>query len=1359
MSNSVEDEIVSMKFDTRDFLKGSAQVLSAIAKLKSDLKFDGASRGLDQVQQGVNRFSTNRMQGALSQATHSWHVMQIVAGTVIATLTHQALIAGEHIVGSFFEPIKAGFSNYEQQINAVQTILANTQAAGTNLKDVTGALNDLNKYANLTIYNFSEMARNIGTFTAAGVDLQSSVNAIKGIANLAALSGSNSQQASTAMYQLSQAIAAGQVHLQDWNSVVNAGMGGTVFQRALAQTAVAMGTLKDHSLKLVGPMKNVSIAGESFRQSLQTKPGEKSWLTSKVLTNTLAQFTGDLTNAQLKAQGFNDAQIKAIQAQAKTAENAATQIKTVSQLTQALKEEVASAWAGVFKTLLGNINQAKQILTPLHNTLQNLFTGPVNGLNKLLEGWSKLGGRGLAIQGIKRGFEDLMRFLKPIRQAFRDIFPPETAKGLYNLTKQFDHFMKILRPSKQTVENLRRTFRGVFAVVDIFVQIIKGAIGLIGSFFGSVGKGSGSFLNFTGNIGDTLVAFDQFLKKSGYITKFFDGLGKILSIPIHFLGAIATLIASIFDGFSQSEADHVSASFDTMGKRLSPLEKIIGAVVYAFEYLGKQMAPIGHKIGQALGDVGNAIAQGLSNGDFSAVFDVINAGLLTGIVLLIRKFFKTGFKLNLGQGGLISAIKAPFEQLTSNLKAMETQVKAKTLLEIAAAIGIITSAVVALSLINSKNLTKALTAMSVGFAELLGAMAILTKIQGSKGFIQTPIIAASLVLLATAILVLTTAVALMGQLKWETIGKGLAGIAGVLIVIGGAMRLMPKGMVLQAAALDLIAGAVTVLAAGVAAFGLIPYKNMIRGLIGLAGALAAIALGIALMPPSMVLQAVGLAIISKALVLMAAAIAGLGLLSWEQIAKGLVAIAGGLAIIAGALYLMSGTLAGAAALIVAAGALDLLTPVLFTLGHMSWGSILKGLVALAAALAIIGIAGLLLTPVIPALLGLGVAIALVGAGMTLFGAGALALATAISIIVAAAGAGIGVISGLISLLPSFMSALAEGIIKFVETIGRNLTDLVGVGVKLIVAILDGMIKIMPKVGKTITVFIHTVLKVLRKNGPDMFNTGLYLLLQFLKALNKNLPKLIDVGVSILVNLIKGIGRGAAKLANAAFDTIIKFINALTKSVNKNEPRLITAGSNLGWAIIHGLLNALGNGAKWVWDKMKSIASGAIDKAKGVFHIGSPSKVFHEIGRNVIDGLVNGLDKNADRVNTSVEKVGNNTIDTMRMAIKKASQVAIDGNLDVSPRITPVLDLTRLANDASKIGTTLGKHRIHANVSARAASDLADHIQANNNGTDDRHEKQAPTFNQYNYSPKAIGPAETYRNTKSQFALAKEVLGL
>jgi hypothetical protein len=97
-----------------------------------------------------------------------------------------------------------GLHEYETNLQAIQTIQANTDQP---LTKINASLQELNTYSDQTIYNFGEMAKNIGTFTAAGVDLKTATSSIKGIANMAALSGSNSQQASTAMYQLSQAIA------------------------------------------------------------------------------------------------------------------------------------------------------------------------------------------------------------------------------------------------------------------------------------------------------------------------------------------------------------------------------------------------------------------------------------------------------------------------------------------------------------------------------------------------------------------------------------------------------------------------------------------------------------------------------------------------------------------------------------------------------------------------------------------------------------------------------------------------------------------------------------------------------------------------------------------------------------------------------------------------------------------------------------------------------------------------------------------------------------------------------------------------------------------------------------------------
>ena len=231
MSTTIDQRVVEMRFDNKQFERGVSDTMSTLDKLKQKLNFHGAVRGVENVNSAARNVQSNM--GGLSRSVEAvsmkFSAMQIIGMTALANITNSAVNAGKRIVSALtIDPVRSGFQEYETQINAVQTILANTSHAGTTIEDVNKALKELNEYADMTIYNFTEMTRNIGTFTAAGIDLKTSTSAIKGIANLAAVSGSTSQQASTAMYQLSQALAAGRVSLMDWNSVVNAGMGGKV---------------------------------------------------------------------------------------------------------------------------------------------------------------------------------------------------------------------------------------------------------------------------------------------------------------------------------------------------------------------------------------------------------------------------------------------------------------------------------------------------------------------------------------------------------------------------------------------------------------------------------------------------------------------------------------------------------------------------------------------------------------------------------------------------------------------------------------------------------------------------------------------------------------------------------------------------------------------------------------------------------------------------------------------------------------------------------------------------------------------------------------------------------------------------
>ena len=379
-SKEVDERVVEMRFDNAQFEKNVQTSMSTLDKLKAKLNFNGVSKGLEDVGNATKKLEFSGVTSGIETVQAKLSAMEVIGVTALANITNSAVNAGKRIASAItIDPVRDGFNEYETQMNAVQTILANTQKEGTNVKQVNAALDQLNTYADKTIYNFTEMTRNIGTFTAAGVKLDASVSAIQGIANLAAVSGSTSQQASTAMYQLSQALASGTVKLMDWNSVVNAGMGGQVFQDALIRTSEKLGT---------GAQAYIDAAG-SFRESLS-----KGWLTTDVLTETLDMFsTAADTEEEYAAaiqkfvnEGYSEEQAVDMANMAKTAGEAATKVKTFTQLIGTLKEALGSGWTTTWRLIIGDFEEAKELWTNVSDVLSKLINNASEARNKLVEG-------------------------------------------------------------------------------------------------------------------------------------------------------------------------------------------------------------------------------------------------------------------------------------------------------------------------------------------------------------------------------------------------------------------------------------------------------------------------------------------------------------------------------------------------------------------------------------------------------------------------------------------------------------------------------------------------------------------------------------------------------------------------------------------------------------------------------------------------------------------------------------------------------------------------------------------------------------------------------------------------------------
>ena len=1285
MSNTIDERVASMKFDNRQFESGIKQSNDSIDKLNKSLKLENASKGFGDLDKAAKGVSFAGISAGVQALNDKFSTMGVAGMAAIANISNIAVNAGINLAKSLtIDPMKTGLQEYETQLNAVQTILANTQSKGTNITDVNAALAELNTYADKTIYNFTEMTRNIGTFTAAGVDLKTSTKDIKGIANLAALSGSNAQQASTAMYQLSQAVSTGTVRLMDWNSVVNAGMGGEVFQTALKNTARNQGIAVDSMIKKNG----------SFRESLQ-----EGWLTADILNKTLEQFTGDLSVEQIKQKGYTQAQAEEIFKMGQTAKDAATKVKTFTQLQDTLKEAVQSGWAQTWQTIIGDFDQAKALWTHVSDVIGGMIGASSDLRNNLLKGWADLGGRQILIDTFAAAFDAVMDVVKALKEAFSELFPPMTAKDLINISNTLRDFAIGLRLSEDNLGKLKRTFKGVFAILDIGKNLFQVLGKGIGDLFSKIAPGGNSILTLTARLGDWLVkvdqlayAYDIFGNGLVYVERV---VGKIASVLKRFVDYIVGIGAAI----AGADTSGVTGFIEKLKARFLPLTKLGDDISRIVTWIGdkvKIVAPffvfIGGLIGKAVDAMGAKITDAMKNANFSGMKDAFNVATLAVIAGGIMKFIKSLTSVTDNAGGMLGSIKGIFSSLQGSLEQMQASLKAKTLMQIALAIAVMTASVIALSFVDGDKLTKALAAMSVMFAQLFGSMGIFEKLAGGKNFDSVVKVTGALILLAIAIDLLTISVVALSRLSVGELTKGLTaltviltelalflkfadlektttGSAVSLILIGVALKVIASaigdfakfsvgeitkglttiGLVLTELALFLrvvngggdsrlvetgvsmvlIGAALLMLANALGTLGSMSWGNIAKGLVALGGALLLIAVATKVMATGLP-GAAALLIASVGLLLIAQTLTVLGEMSWGGIAKATVALLGALAAIAIGLTLMVASLPGAIALGVVAVSLMLLIPVLLALNAMSWGEIGKSLLMLVSIFGAIALGGLLIAPFIPVLLLFGVAVALLGVGMLAAGAGMMAFAvglTAISVIgTIGVTALVAIVSALAGLIPMILTQLALGVIQFAGVIATSGPVLIAAFTTLLMSLLVAIDTVVPKLIDTLTSILLRFLLSINIIGPVLIMVVTNLIVALLNAIVILVPAFVDAGMRLLIGIANGIANNIAALVKAGADIIVKFL----QGIGDNVAKLVQAGADLIVKIVDGFAQGVTNNS----ERIRTSAQG--------------------LAFAIIDGMTGGLASKAKDLWAAATKVGNQAISAIKSAIDSNS---------------------------------------------------------------------------------------------------------
>lgn len=932
MSKEIDNRVVQMEFDNKKFESNAKESIGTIERLKKSLNFGNSVKGLSNLEKSANKFSLDGIGRGVDVISNKFTTMGLIGMTTIQNLTNSAINAGKNLVKSLtIDPVKTGLDEYETKMNAITTIMTNTASKGTTLDDVTKTLDELNTYADKTIYNFAEMTRNIGTFTAAGVGLDDSSVAIKGIANLAAGSGSNAQQASTAMYQLSQALAAGSVKLMDWNSVVNAGMGGELFQNALKKTAKAMGIVIDESVP--------------FRESLQ-----EGWITSDVLIKTLKDFAED--EMLLKA---------------------ATQVKTFTQLIDTMKESVQSGWAQSWENIIGNKDEAASFFTAINDAFGKVIGSSADARNSMLKFWKENQGREYIIKGIANVLLFMGQVIQPIKDAFSEIFPPMTGQKLVELSKRFKEFTDKLKIGSETTENIKRTFKGLFSVLSIGKELFLSIASGIGSVIKYFSPASSGIFGLTGNIGDLFVSLNQTVKEGNVFSETLSKIGRFVEPVGKVIKDVISKISESFSKFDFTSMDKFKKSSYDIFKPFVKFGELIGTVWY-------KISPVLGIMWNALGKFFDGLKikmENLTGTDVKNFFDMMLSG---GFIVAVSKFLKQTEKISSNFGQLVNKVTDVLGSVKDTLKTYQKEIKANIIQKIAIAVGILAASLIALTFVDKDKITGALVSVGTLLVLVTGSLIAMSRLMGDKNLtVKMPL---TLVGLAVSIGILAKAISTIASIKGD---DGFGALKGMFAVISLMAMLVlsaititnydidAKKVAATGLALIPLTIAIRLLANAIAKMGSLPLPQLIQGGVALTALMGVLAIFmrltqdgfgkidktfIARSNADMINMGIGFIALSASMLLFAKAISNLGKIPLGQLQQGGVALAGILVYLGVLSYMAKDSkkfLGVGLGMLGIAQALKMMIPVIITLGTMPINELQQGGIALAGLLSFMGI--------------------------------------------------------------------------------------------------------------------------------------------------------------------------------------------------------------------------------------------------------------------------------------------------------------------------------------------------------------------------------------------------------------------
>ena len=1203
MSKTIDQKVVEMRFDNAQFEKNVSTSMSTLDKLKQSLNFDGAAKSFENIDRAANNVSFDKIASGVEALQNRFSTMGIVGMRVIGNMTDSMIgfvkKGINFVTDSIVQGGKKRAMNLENAHFQLQGLLKDEAAVQAIMKNVNDSVDG-------TAYSLDAAAKVASQYAATGMRAGDKMfSALRAVAGVAAMTNSEYEETG----EIFTTVAGnGRLMGEQLNQLASRGL------NAAATLATYLNKSESEVREMVSKGK---ISFETFAAAMDDAFGEHAKKANET-------FTGSLSNVKAAL-----ARIGAL---------------FISPLI-----EQNGALVKLFNTLREKINDIKSAMIPIADSVTKTV---MNMANKLSGFIAKIDAK-MLIESLKNSLDGLMSIIKPIKEAFIEIFPPITAQHLLKITEYIRDLTAKFKLNDKQAAKLKSTFKGLFSIIKLGISVVTKIVSAVATLVGKLFGLSGSVLDITGSLGDFVSRIVTSITKSNLFGKSVDKitgfLGKAIDKTKEFTEAITNKIKlpNYFDKF-----------------------------VNVIKKIGEVISKVAKKVSSAASGIGKAIWDIFLNGGLDNLVGLVNGGIFTSFLLDLKKFteglkdFKKEAKKEAkDSGGIKDGIVNVLNSVKDCLEDWQKNIKAGTILKIAIAVAVLAAALLIISKVPVEKLGTSLGAVTALFGETIGALALFEKINGnyngayeavaiivamsvsllilasavkklsdlgleglaegvigvsalmyavvgaaklmskggkdiSKGAYQLVIMAValkimasvckdlsklsledlgkgvssvavillefagfaalmqlidtdelmrssfSLILIGVAMEIFADACAKFGNMEWVDLGKAGAAIAGILLIASGFGKLSKySGDIKNSSiALILIGVAMEIFADVCTKFGQIEWEQLVKAGVAIAGVLKFVTDFNSISKESgddIIKSAISLAIIGVALEILQNALSKMGDISWEEYGKQMAVLGGSLIILSNALDAMKDSIKGAAALIIASVALTILAGVLTILGNMSWGSIIKGLVAIAGTLAILGVAAYLLEPLVPVIVALTGAVALFGLGCLAAGAGVVILSAGLT---ALSGALVAAATGIISAL----TIIVVGVLKIIPSIIEVLTDT-------IVVICEVITRSASAIGKALKTLILVLVDVIVECVPAIALGALKLILGVLESLAKYTPQIIDLLFKFLIGVLEGVAKNLPQLIQAAVDVFMSFFSGVVEALKKIDKETLIKG--------------------------------------------------------------------------------------------------------------------------------------------------------------------------------------------------------